>query len=355
MKDSYIILLLVKGIKHPTAPKKGRDLYRQTCYAALAARIPAARWKHPKRSEQIHMQNLPIFTRPTTHSKKFHADEVCGMAFLRAIGAIADTTKIIRTLDQHVIDEADLVLDIGRVYSPKEHRYDHHQNDFKEVRKCGTSFASFGLVVRHFALFILSEEEYEQFDYHFVRPIDAADNGQMLHTGKVVTFQHALSMFMPTWLEGNTDELIDKAFDKAVEFAKTTIELQIKHTKALVQAITIVREAYNNSTNKKIVELPHHLPWYEELSRPEYDALVVIYPHIRGGYAIQVVPLGADTFDSKIQFPKAWCGLIAEDLQQVTGVADASFAHKAGFLVTAKTKEGAYQLAQKAIEQAESR
>ena len=43
-----------------------------------------------------------------THDGKFHCDEVLACYMLR-------------------IDECDIVVDVGGVYDPSTHRYDHHQ------------------------------------------------------------------------------------------------------------------------------------------------------------------------------------------------------------------------------------
>lgn len=36
-------------------------------------------------------------------------------------------TEIVRSRDQAVLDTCDLVVDVGGVYEPSRHRYDHHQ------------------------------------------------------------------------------------------------------------------------------------------------------------------------------------------------------------------------------------
>ena len=41
--------------------------------------------------------------------------------------------EIVRSRDPKVLDECDIVIDVGGVYDPAAHRYDHHQKGFTEV------------------------------------------------------------------------------------------------------------------------------------------------------------------------------------------------------------------------------
>ena len=35
--------------------------------------------------------------------------------------------RVVRTRDERELDKCDIVLDVGGVYDPRFHRYDHHQ------------------------------------------------------------------------------------------------------------------------------------------------------------------------------------------------------------------------------------
>ena len=48
-------------------------------------------------------------------------------------------------------------------------------------------------------------------------------------------------------------------------------------------------------------------------------------------------------------FPKSWSGKRGEELAEITGVKDAVFCHNDIFFAVAKSKEGAIELAKKAI------
>jgi len=51
------------------------------------------------------------------------------------------------------VDPLDIVVDVGGVYSPEKHRYDHHQRGFTEVFGYGgfdkTKLSSAGLVYKY--------------------------------------------------------------------------------------------------------------------------------------------------------------------------------------------------------------
>lgn len=95
-----------------------------------------------------------LITAPTigTHNGTFHCDEVKSSlvpAFLTSFKificskALAcyllskhpDFQKhhILRTRDQALLDECDIVVDVGAVFDHSKKRYDHHQREFKET------------------------------------------------------------------------------------------------------------------------------------------------------------------------------------------------------------------------------
>lgn len=61
-----------------------------------------------------------------THDGKFHCDEVLACALLKLLPEYSDAI-IKRTRDQTILDTCDIVVDVGGVFNPETHRYDHHQ------------------------------------------------------------------------------------------------------------------------------------------------------------------------------------------------------------------------------------
>lgn len=61
-----------------------------------------------------------------THNGAFHADEAFACALLKGLPAFA-SHAIVRTRDASILDECDIVVDVGGVYEHAKRRYDHHQ------------------------------------------------------------------------------------------------------------------------------------------------------------------------------------------------------------------------------------
>ena len=61
-----------------------------------------------------------------THDGTFHCDEVLACAMLKLLPQYADAS-VKRTRNPTVLDTCDIVVDVGGVFDPSVHRYDHHQ------------------------------------------------------------------------------------------------------------------------------------------------------------------------------------------------------------------------------------
>lgn len=61
-----------------------------------------------------------------THNGKFHCDEVLACRLLKSLPDYQHA-EIVRSRDPSKLDECDIVVDVGGVYDPERHRYDHHQ------------------------------------------------------------------------------------------------------------------------------------------------------------------------------------------------------------------------------------
>lgn len=61
-----------------------------------------------------------------THDGKFHCDEVLACAMLKLLPEYKDAI-VKRSRDPVILDSCDIVVDVGGVFDPTIHRYDHHQ------------------------------------------------------------------------------------------------------------------------------------------------------------------------------------------------------------------------------------
>jgi len=60
-----------------------------------------------------------------THSDNFHCDEVLATVLLLQTRLYADSI-IVRTRQDDLFDQLDIVVDVGGIYDPARNRYDHH-------------------------------------------------------------------------------------------------------------------------------------------------------------------------------------------------------------------------------------
>lgn len=67
-----------------------------------------------------------------THSGTFHCDEILAV-FLLSQHPEFRNHKVLRTRDQQLLDQCDIVVDVGSVFDPAKKRFDHHQSTFQET------------------------------------------------------------------------------------------------------------------------------------------------------------------------------------------------------------------------------
>jgi uncharacterized UPF0160 family protein len=77
-----------------------------------------------------------------------------------------------------------------------------------------------------------------------------------------------------------------------------------------------------------------------------------LYPDVNtSNWYLQPAKKSKEDFgDYRINFPVSWLGKEHQELATVSGVEDAVFCHKSGYLAVAKSKAGAISMAQKVLE-----
>jgi len=122
-----------------------------------------------------------------THNGQFHADEVVACMMLRKLYY---PLEIIRTRNPEEIESADIVVDVGGIYDPKNNRFDHHQAGCKEFLSSehNIPLSSAGMVYKEMGRDFIKcfhqfddnedlEAVYHSFYLSFIQEIDAIDNG----------------------------------------------------------------------------------------------------------------------------------------------------------------------------------
>ena len=242
-----------------------------------------------------------------THAGKFHADDVFGAAFLKIINP---KLEIIRS---NVVpaDFDGLVFDIGMG------EFDHHMAD-NEVRKNDIPYAAFGKLWREFAPSLYGKYVYESIDRKLIQDLDLADN-----TGSYNALAIAIDVFNPEDVKNSDNE-----FFEAVEFAKKILIKMIDKQKRCEKDLVKVKKYYEEAKDKRIIVLDEPLFYKDYL--PFTEAVYVVYPSNRGGFAAQGVTINPDTNELKKDFPETWVKNLPPYLR---------FCHTSRFLIAADSFE----------------
>lgn len=294
-----------------------------------------------------------MIKRIVTHNGHYHSDDMFAVATL-CIYLGDEEVEIVRTRDKSLVENADFAVDIGGVHDPERNIFDHHQEGGAGKRPNGVPYASFGLVWKHYGVELSGgEEEAGLVDEKLVQPIDSEDNGVKVAKGVFdniypYTIQDFFDTFIPTWKENDVD--VDTVFKSCVDIAKRILKREIVKARDKKEGERLIKEKMEGYSKNKVVIFDRYLPWKDVVM--EYpDPLFVIYPATSGeSWHAQAVPVERDSLTARMSFPGHWAGKRDSELVEATGVEDAVFCHNGRFLVVAKSKEGAFELAQRALE-----
>lgn len=285
-----------------------------------------------------------------THNGSFHADDIFATATLSLmLGKEGKKFEIIRTRDEGMIKKGDFVYDVGGIYNPNKNRFDHHQKTFKERRKNGIIYSSFGLIWKKYGKKITSNEEIkDRIDKKIIQPIDAGDNGQDLYKLNLDVKPYLISSlfhaFRPTWKEKDD---FDKPFLEMVKIAKKILDREIKREIDNFEGEKKFLKIYKSSKDKRLIILDGKYPIPDSVI--DLKTLFVVSLRSDGNWAVNTISKSLGSFRNKKDLPKVWGGLRDKELQKITGVRDAIFCHKGLFLAVAKSKTGAIKLAELAL------
>lgn len=319
-----------------------------------------------------------------THSGKFHCDEAFGSYMLRLL---YPNLEIVRTRDEQLLAECDIVIDIGAVYDHGQRRYDHHQKSFDHSMstlipdaKWTTKLSSAGLVYVHYGRDVLSkliadevpESElnsiYAKVYETFVQEVDAIDNGIPVCEGKPNYFIHTslsnrVDSFNRKWNhDGKFDET--EAFERATELIGSEFEETVLYAyKTWLPARSIVVDAlekrFETHKSGRVLEFSVPCPWKEHYFSLEEELGDDLSPKIdyvifedtsNGTWRIQSMPVSPESFVLRKPLPKSWRGLRDDELSEISGVQNCIFCHVSGFIAGNKSRQGAMDMAAKSLE-----
>lgn len=293
-------------------------------------------------------------TKIVTHNAKFHTDDVFAVASLLVLYPNAE---VIRTRDKEIIKSADIVVDVGEIYDSESNRFDHHQMGGAGNRDNGIPYSSLGLVWNKFGGKISgSQSVMKRIENTFIQTVDAADNGvdsfkTLIPDVAPALIQTVVNQYRLTWKESDN---WDERFKECVQWAKSFLVRMIKMTNDILEGEEIVRSAYADSKDKRLVIIDEQYDLGRELvtsvliklSEPIYGLL---YRHDHKNWQVIAVMKSSGTFELRKALPESWRAKHDEDLDIASGVNGGVFCHRRGFMCVTKTKEAAIKLAEIAL------
>jgi uncharacterized UPF0160 family protein len=287
----------------------------------------------------------------STHDGRFHADEIFALAVLNLI---YPDLEIVRSRDENVYKNADIIVDVGHIYDPDNFIFDHHQRSFTLKRESGIPYASFGLVWKHYGESLCgSSKTSEHIDSVIVQAIDADDNGIDIYKTKIEgvgfhTLSDIIESFVPRHVD---DDKVQIGFDRALNFATSYMKRQIKLAKEFFEvALPNIRNAIKVAEDPRILIFKKFdKTWLNFIARESEKALFVIFPTHRKTWAIRSVPKIGQKFEYCKLLPADWGGR-QKDFAEISDVQDALYCHNGCFLAEADSLEGAVKLAVIALE-----
>lgn len=318
---------------------------------------------------------MPVHTVKTiaSHNGGHHADDVFGVAIMRAIFPDA---RIIRTRDAALISQADVAIDVGGEWDPERGRYDHHQKGFSGARENGVVYASAGLiwadVGEHFIGKMaghLNTHEiksvHRSVDEQLVVYLDMEDTGAqkcapdffglsaLVHTFNLTRWEERFIESQASD-EEHARQLVeaerDKRFLEAADHVVVLVTRLVTHLAGELADAAVVRKAEKLANGRILLLSEPGVSWNATVCAEMPDVQFVVYPDSSDRqYQVRTVPVEPQSFEARVDLPRAWAGLRGQELAEVTGVPDSVFCHNRMFIAGAGSRAGALRLAELAL------
>jgi len=317
-----------------------------------------------------------------THNGSFHCDEVLACYMLTQLPEYKDA-DVVRTRDPAILEECDIVVDVGGVYDAARHRYDHHQRTFVDTMNSlnsdyewTTKLSSAGLVYFHFGRRIIAQllgcnpddklvsVLYKKVYEGMVQEVDAIDNGvniceetpkYQIHTGVSSRVGH----LNPRWNEESVD--VQARFEAAMQLVGAEFSERVDYygrswwpaRELVLNAISKRKEVDESGAILSFGD--GHCPWKEHLLNLEDELGIVgeikfvLFTDQNGAWRVQCVPVDRTSFNNRLSLLSEWCGVRDQELSEKSGIPGCIFVHANGFIGGNKTYEGALQMAKQTL------
>lgn len=271
--------------------------------------------------------------RTATHNGPFHADDVLAFALLRTF--VDDQATVVRTRDLAVLDQAEVVFDVGGRFAPEDGRFDHHQASYTgPLSSAGMVLdwlESAGHVAPALAVLLRAR---------LVNWVDDVDNGRVAPTAGVPDF----TTLVDTYNRGcqglpDFDAQFVQAAAMAAQVLRGLVAEQAELDEAAGEVARAVTEAEARGSN--VMVLGRYVRWKEPYFAQvgtTHPTEFVILPGTDGSWRVLGIPPEPGSFAQKVPLPAAWAGLVDGALVAVCGVEGARFCHKNRFIAVFDTQ-----------------
>lgn len=316
-----------------------------------------------------------------THDGSFHCDEALACFMLQHTDEFRGC-PIVRSRDPKVLDACTIVVDVGAVYDPAKHRYDHHQRGFAETlsEKHTMKLSSAGLVYKHFGREVIKalapsiadvdlETVYQKVYTSFVEALDGIDNGIAAYPASAgaplyksrTDLSSRVAKLNPEWNEEGSANL-DERFVLAMKLTGGELEQEVKfYANSWLPARHIVQQSlaarFDVHPSGQILRLDTFTLWKNHLLDLEVEdkipnpILYVLYAESGSQkWRIQCVPEGEFSFESRKAMPEPWRGVRDEALSALTSIPGCVFVHASGFIGGAGSYDSALKMAIASLE-----
>lgn len=311
-----------------------------------------------------------------THSGNCHADDVLA-AYLYSLYCLLalnqKITYIVRLAEAPSMEELginDIVFDLGGKFDNRKY-FDHHQTGGPGIsRKNNIPYSSVGLIWRKFGHEIVQKllklYRFENLDENqiwclidgrLIQPIDAIDNGLSLKESGEQSVCNRLSLSKVIGMCNNTYPGEIAQENENFESALFIFDIVFNNFfKAAISSVNAFYTANENidlkSSNGNVIVFKEHQSWKDWMfSSENYDKLktvkFVAFPNPERNVFEWVAVYDRVTGENRAIAPAEWRGKTQEEdgeLEKVSGVPDAVFCHKEGFIGGARTKEGCLRM-----------
>jgi len=285
-----------------------------------------------------------------THDSGFHTDDVFAVA---TILLVVGEGEVIRSRDPQVHKTADYLVDTGDEYNSSLNHFDHHMPGGAGMRDNNIPYASFGLVWKEFGEKLAGgEREAKIIDARLAQPIDAHDNGVAVSEYKFSGIrEYTIGDFFDSFNNSLIQSQINSVFMQVVSIAKDLLAREILIARKNVLDEDRLLSLYNESRDKRVIIMTENFDNWRGILATTTEAIFGIYQGPDSKWRIKGVPDLSKPYYGPVRkpLPKEWAGKRDEELQKLTGVEDAVFAHRSGFMAAARTKEGALKLVEIAL------